>query len=64
MTALRIFGLLVAVCMIGAGAVFTAQGLGYLEGSSMTGSATWAVLGPVCAGLGVSLVIVILQRRE
>lgn len=35
------------------GAVFTLQGLGYLEGSPMTGVTFWAVVGPLLAGLGV-----------
>jgi hypothetical protein len=40
------------------GLVFTLQGLGYLEGSSMTGEETWAIIGPILAGLGVALAIV------
>ena len=34
------------------GAVWTFQGLGYLEGSAMTGVDTWAMIGPIVAGLG------------
>jgi hypothetical protein len=30
----------------------------------MTGSTTWAIIGPVVAGLGVALAIVVLQRRR
>jgi hypothetical protein len=41
-----------------AGLVFTLQGLGYLEGSAMTGVDFWAFAGPVIAGLGVALAIV------
>ena len=52
-------GLLVVV-----GGVWTFQGLGYLEGSSMTGVDTWAMIGPVVAGLGVALVIVAARKRE
>ena len=44
------------------GAVWTFQGLGYLEGSPMTGVAFWAIAGPLLAGLGVALVIVGLKR--
>ncbi|WP_310526098.1 hypothetical protein [Nocardioides sp.] len=51
-------GLLVVV-----GGVWTFQGLGYLEGSPMTGVDTWAMIGPVVAGLGVALVIVAARRR-
>lgn len=50
-------GLLVIV-----GAVWTFQGLGYLEGSAMTGVDTWAMIGPIVAGLGVALLIVSFRR--
>jgi hypothetical protein len=60
----RVLGLIGAVALVGFGALFTLQGLGYVGGSSMSGSETWAVLGPLIAGLGVALAIVILQRRR
>ncbi len=44
--------------MVIVGAIWTFQGLGYLEGSPMTGVEIWAILGPLVAGLGVALVIV------
>ncbi len=56
-------GLLLGVMMIGAGAVWTFQGLGYIEGSAMSGVETWAIIGPLVAGLGVALLIVVLRRR-
>ena len=59
----RIIGLVVAAGLVAFGVIFTLQGLGYVGGSSMTGSETWAILGPLIAGLGVALGIVILQRR-
>jgi hypothetical protein len=46
------------------GLVFTFQGLGYLEGSAMTGVQTWAVIGPLVAGLGVALLIVVMRPRD
>jgi hypothetical protein len=46
------------------GAVWTFQGLGYLEGSAMTGVDTWAMIGPIVAGLGVALVIVAARPRQ
>ncbi len=49
--------------MVLTGGVWTFQGLGYLEGSPMTDQTTWAVLGPLLAGLGVALVIVGVRRR-
>ena len=59
----RIIGLVVAAALVVFGVIFTLQGLGYVGGSSMSGSETWAILGPLIAGLGVALGIVILQRR-
>lgn len=44
--------------MVVMGGVWTFQGLGYLEGSPMTGVTTWAIVGPVVAGLGVALAFV------
>ncbi|CAN5178609.1 hypothetical protein BH18ACT9_BH18ACT9_04660 [soil metagenome] len=44
--------------MVVVGGVWTFQGLGYLRGSAMTGVETWAVIGPLVAGLGVALVYV------
>lgn len=48
----------IGVLMFVVGAVWTLQGLGYLEGSPMTGVEIWAVIGPLLAGFGVALVIV------
>jgi len=56
--------LVVGAVMLVAGAVFTFQGLGVLEGSPMTGSSFWAVAGPLIAGFGVSLMIVSVQNRK
>ena len=50
------------VALVLIGAVFTAQGLGYLEGSPMTGVQAWAIIGPLVAGLGVALVMVAARR--
>ncbi|WP_205472106.1 hypothetical protein [Nocardioides sp. SYSU D00038] len=64
MTLGRALGLAAAGLMFLLGLVWTLQGLGYLEGSSMTGEKTWAVVGPVVAGLGVALGIVIVQNAR
>ena len=50
--------------MVLVGAVWTLQGLGYLEGSPMTDQSIWAILGPLLAGLGVALLLVAVRRRE
>lgn len=39
------------------GLIWTAQGLGWLGGSPMTGNTLWAVLGPVLALAGLALVV-------
>lgn len=44
--------------MLAVGAMWTFQGLGYLDGSPMTGQPVWAVVGPLVAGLGLALMIV------
>jgi hypothetical protein len=41
-----------------AGVVWALQGLGYIGGSSMSGKSFWAIVGPLVAALGVSLLYV------
>ncbi len=60
----RTLGLGLAVLLILVGVVWTFQGLGYIEGSFMTGSRTWAVIGPITAGFGLALAVVVVQRRR
>jgi hypothetical protein len=60
----RTLTIVVAVVMVVVGAVWTLQGLGYLKGSFMTGSSTWAVIGPIVAGLGVALAYVAATRSH
>jgi hypothetical protein len=47
-----------------AGVVFALQGLGYIGGSSMTGTTLWAVLGPLIAVLGLSMVAAGVRARR
>jgi hypothetical protein len=54
---------LVAIAMVVVGGVWTFQGLGYLEGSPMTGVSFWAIVGPVVAGFGLALMLVLRDRR-
>ena len=61
---MRALGIALGVLMVVVGAIWTFQGLGYLEGSVMTDQSIWAVLGPVLAGFGVALVLVAARRRE
>ena len=60
----RHLAVVIGVVMLLVGGLWTLQGLGYVDGSFMSGSDTWAIIGPIVAGLGVALVIVGLQRRE
>jgi hypothetical protein len=46
------------------GAVWIGQGLGWIEGSFMTGDAWWAVIGAVCLVAGLALVAVALRARR
>ncbi len=59
----RPVAVVVGIVMLLVGGLWTLQGLGHVGGSFMSGSATWAVVGPAVAGLGLALVIVALQRR-
>ena len=53
-----------ALGMVAVGSLWTFQGLGYVEGSAMTGVDAWAVIGPLVAGLGVALLIVVMRPRD
>ena len=46
----RVIGLGLAVLLVLVGGLWTFQGLGYVEGSSMTGSDTWAIVGQLAPG--------------
>jgi hypothetical protein len=59
----RQLAVVLGVVMLLVGGLWTFQGLGYVGGSFMSGSDTWAIIGPIVAGLGVALVIVGVQRR-
>lgn len=53
-------GVLVTV----AGVIFAVQGLGYLHGSVMTGTTLWAVLGPLIAVGGLSIIAIGLRTSR
>jgi hypothetical protein len=62
MTLGRAAGFSIAAIMVLLGVLFTGQGLGWIGGSSMSGDSTWAIVGPILAGLGVALGISIVGR--
>lgn len=59
-------GLLVTIGALAtiAGVIWLLQGVGYLKGSVMTGSAVWAVTGPVVALAGIALLTLGLRTRR
>jgi hypothetical protein len=46
------------------GAIWMLQGLGYIEGSVMTGVTVWAVIGPLVSLAGLALIVVGLRGRR
>jgi hypothetical protein len=57
-------GLLVAAgsLLTLAGVIFALQGVGVIGGSFMSGTTTWAVIGPLIALAGLALVVLALRR--
>jgi hypothetical protein len=60
----KIVAIALGALLTASGAVFTFQGLGYLKGSSMTGSSFWAIVGPIIAAIGVSLLYVAIRGTQ
>lgn len=63
MTGMRQFSLLVGIIMTLCGVLFTLQGLGVVQGSPMSNTTTWAVLGPIIALAGAGMVFVNVRKR-
>ena len=57
---LIVLGALVALT----GAVWTLQGLGYINGSFMTGATLWAVIGPIVLLAGLAIIVLALRGRR
>jgi hypothetical protein len=51
---------LVAVVL---GALWTLQGLGFIQGSVMTGVSAWAIAGPIVALAGLVLIVIGVRAR-
>ncbi len=61
----RIWPLIViGVIVIAIGAVWTLQGIGVVGGSAMSGSALWAVIGPIVIVVGIVLIGFAVARRR
>ena len=59
---MRALALPICALVILVGAIFLGQGLGYIPGSFMTGSAMWAAIGAVMVASGVAVVIIVARR--
>ena len=57
--AVGVVGVLVALF----GLLFTLQGFGAVQGSPMSNTTTWSVLGPIIAVIGVGLAVAGWRRR-
>ena len=57
----KIVAIAFGILLLAIGAIWTLQGLGYLTGSSMTGSSFWAIVGPLVAAAGASLLYVAIR---
>ena len=49
--------LALGILLIGAGLLWTLQGLGFVQGSVMSGVTVWAVIGPLVAVAGIWLIV-------
>lgn len=56
---MRVLGVLMVLC----GVLFTLQGVGRVQGSFMSNTTTWTVLGPIIALVGLGLAIAGQRRR-
>ena len=59
---MRVAALPICALVILIGAIFLAQGLGFIPGSFMTGSGMWAAVGAVMVAGGVAIVIFVARR--
>jgi hypothetical protein len=59
---MRVAALPICAIVILVGAIFLGQGVGYIPGSFMTGSAVWAAIGALMVAGGVVVVIFIARR--
>ncbi|OKI45049.1 hypothetical protein [Micromonospora sp. CB01531] len=58
------FRLTVGLLAVVLGAVWTLQGLGYVDGSMMTGERIWVVIGPIVVLIGLVVLWYGLRARR
>jgi hypothetical protein len=59
-----LFFMVVGVLLALAGVVWTLQGVGVMGGRAMSGVTLWAIVGPVVAVVGLTLLVVGVRRRR
>ena len=55
---MRQFSLYLGILMTLGGLLFTLQGIGVVQGSTMSNTTTWSILGPIIAIAGAGMVYV------
>ena len=60
---MRIIAFPVCAVLIGVGALFLGQGLGYIPGSFMSGSGMWAGIGFLMVAAGLAFLVYVARRR-
>ena len=60
----RVLLLVLGSLMFAVGALWTFQGLGYIDDTSMSDVEVFAVVGPLVAGLGVAFAMVAFRRAD
>ncbi len=63
MTPMRAMAFVLGILMTLGGVLFTLQGLGAVQGSPMSNTTTWSVLGPIIAIAGAGMAFVNRPRR-
>lgn len=57
-------GIIVGVVLVLAGLVWTLQGFNIIQGSSMSGTTTWSIIGPIVLIAGAVLTSVGIRGRK
>ena len=60
---MRMALLAIGIALVLFGLLFTLQGFGAVQGSPMSNTTTWSVLGPIIALIGVGLAVAGWRRR-
>ncbi|WP_431278354.1 hypothetical protein [Leifsonia poae] len=56
--------LILGVILAAVGLVWTLQGFNVMQGSAMSGSSMWAIIGPIVLIIGVVLIVIAIARRR